>query len=198
MANQRRSEGLCCLGYRPCLTQCPPFSRRHFQMSFLEWKCVNFAKNLTKNLFPSVQSKHSNIGLDNGLAPNSQQAIIWTNAYMRHSNSMNYRRHPKACIYCKYSEQNWPCYNDVALYNFSTRRESLLDRPEWSLRGRPLRLGKHGPARILHELDSRPTGQHGRRDRRRRELRPHLFKWTSVERHGLWRHSKIYLWTVDS
>ena len=24
------------------LDKCPPFSKRHFQMHFLEWKCINF------------------------------------------------------------------------------------------------------------------------------------------------------------
>ena len=44
-------------------------------MDFLEWKCM--------------------IGLDNGLAPTKQQAVIWTNdgyftdAYIRHSASMS-------------------------------------------------------------------------------------------------------------
>ena len=31
-------------------------------------------------MFPSVQLTITNIGLDSGLAPNRQHAIIWTNA----------------------------------------------------------------------------------------------------------------------
>ena len=36
------------------------------------------------SLFPRVQLKHSSIGSCNGLAPNRQQAITWTNAYPVH------------------------------------------------------------------------------------------------------------------
>ena len=43
------------------------FSRRHFEMHILEWKCINFI------------TVYSNNGSDNGLAPTRQQAIIWTN-----------------------------------------------------------------------------------------------------------------------
>ena len=29
-------------------TEWPPFTRRHFQMHFLEWKCMNFDWNFTE------------------------------------------------------------------------------------------------------------------------------------------------------
>ena len=49
-------------------------SRWHFQMHFLEWKCLNFKFNLTK-----VCSWGANFGSDNSLEPNRRQANIWTN-----------------------------------------------------------------------------------------------------------------------
>ena len=30
------------------LTRWPPFSRRHFEMDFLEWKCVKFASDFNE------------------------------------------------------------------------------------------------------------------------------------------------------
>ena len=53
------------------------FSRQHFEMDFLEWKCMNLDKNSLK-FFPKVPI--NNIGSDNGLVPARRQAIIWTNA----------------------------------------------------------------------------------------------------------------------
>ena len=42
-------------------------------------KMYKFRLRFHWSLFPSVQSTKSNIGSDNGLAPNRRQAIIWTN-----------------------------------------------------------------------------------------------------------------------
>ena len=50
-------------------TKLPPYHRRHFQVHFLEWKCMNFSKDLTEVCSCS----------DYGLAPIRRQAIILTN-----------------------------------------------------------------------------------------------------------------------
>ena len=55
------------------------FGRRHFQIQIHQWKCFDFDKNLTKMYSLGSNQQHSNIGSDNGLAPNRQQAVIWTN-----------------------------------------------------------------------------------------------------------------------
>ena len=61
----------------------PPIRRRYFQMHFREWKVLYFNKDFTE-----VCSWWSNwqfsSGLDNGLAPNRPQPIIWTNADLIH------------------------------------------------------------------------------------------------------------------
>ena len=73
-----------------------PFHRQHFQMYFLEWKCMNFAYDFTEVCSWCINQQYTSIGSDNGLAPTRRQAIIWTNdgwftdAYMRHSASMSY------------------------------------------------------------------------------------------------------------
>ena len=73
----------------------PPFFRRHFQMDFLEWKCVDFDYDFTEVCSNGTNLQYTSIGLDNGLAPARRQAIIWTNggkfsdAYMRHPASMS-------------------------------------------------------------------------------------------------------------
>ena len=43
-------------------------------------KIIEFQFKFNWNLFPGIQLKMNIIGLDNGLAPNRRQAIIWTNA----------------------------------------------------------------------------------------------------------------------
>ena len=64
-----------------------------FSNVFSSMKMYEFLLKFHWSLFLGVQ--YSIIGLDNGLAPNRQQAIIWTNdgqctdAYMRHSASMS-------------------------------------------------------------------------------------------------------------
>ena len=57
-----------------------PFLGRHFQMHFREWKILYFDLNFTKVCPEGCNWQCTSIGLDNGLAPNRQQAIIWTNA----------------------------------------------------------------------------------------------------------------------
>ena len=62
---------------------------RHFaddilEMHFREWKVWSFDKNFTQVCSWSSNWQWPNIGLDNGLAPNRRQAIIWTNADPNH------------------------------------------------------------------------------------------------------------------
>ena len=61
-------------------TKLPPFFGRHFQMHFLEWKCMNFTYDFTENCSSYANYQYSSIGSDNVLAPDRRQAIIWTNA----------------------------------------------------------------------------------------------------------------------
>ena len=76
-------------------TKWPPFSRRHVQRHFLEWKCVNCDLVFTEVCSQVFNKQYSSIGSENGVAPIRRQAIIWTNdgyftdAYMRHSASMS-------------------------------------------------------------------------------------------------------------
>ena len=56
-----------------------PFRRRHFQMHFLEWKCINFYYNFTQVCSQWSNEQYSSTGSDNGFAPSRRQAIIWTN-----------------------------------------------------------------------------------------------------------------------
>ena len=51
----------------------------HFQMHFLEWKCMNFDWDFTEVCSLGFSWQYSSIGSDNGLAPTRRQAIIWTN-----------------------------------------------------------------------------------------------------------------------
>ena len=48
-------------------------------MHFLERKLLYFDENFTEICIPGSNKKNSSISLDNGLAPERQQAIIWTN-----------------------------------------------------------------------------------------------------------------------
>ena len=60
-------------------TKWPPFSRRHFRMHFLEWKCINIDNDFTEVCSQGSIQQYSSICSDNGLAPSRRQAIIWTN-----------------------------------------------------------------------------------------------------------------------
>ena len=72
-----------------------PFRRRHFEMHFLEWKCIDFDEYFTEVYSQGSNLQYSNIGSDNGLGPIRRQAIIWANddyftdTYMHHSASMS-------------------------------------------------------------------------------------------------------------
>ena len=60
-------------------TKWPPFSRRHFQIHFLQWKCMNFAYIFIEVCSLGSNKKYSSIGSDNGLTPTRRQVIFWTN-----------------------------------------------------------------------------------------------------------------------
>ena len=57
-------------------TNLPPLRRRYFQMHFLEWKCTNFAYNLTKVCSQGSNWQHSSTVSEIGLAPGRRQALI--------------------------------------------------------------------------------------------------------------------------
>ena len=57
-----------------------PFHRQYFHMHFREWKVLYFDKNFTEICSKGFNWQQTSTGLDNGLAPNRRQAIIWTNA----------------------------------------------------------------------------------------------------------------------
>ena len=54
------------------------FRRWHFQIHFLEWKCMNFGWNFVESLFLMVHLKICQHWFRNGLKPTRRQAIIWT------------------------------------------------------------------------------------------------------------------------
>ena len=58
-----------------------PFSRRHFQMHFHEWKCMNLTEivRLNWNLFLSCKLTIFHHWLRFGLVSTRRQSIIWTN-----------------------------------------------------------------------------------------------------------------------
>ena len=64
-------------------------------MHFLERKCVNFDWDFTEVCSQGPINNVPAFGLDNGLVPARQQAIIWTNdgqftdSHMHHSASMS-------------------------------------------------------------------------------------------------------------
>ena len=60
-------------------TKWPPFRRRSFQKHFLERKPLNFKQYFIEMYSLGSYWQYVIIGLDNGLAPNRRQAIIWTN-----------------------------------------------------------------------------------------------------------------------
>ena len=51
-------------------------------MHFLDWKLVYFAYDFTETYSPELNQRYVSIGSDNGLVPERQQAIIWTNAVL--------------------------------------------------------------------------------------------------------------------
>ena len=53
--------------------------RQHFQMHFIEWKCLYFKSNFTEVSSLGSSWQEVNIGSGNGLAPRRRQAITWTN-----------------------------------------------------------------------------------------------------------------------
>ena len=58
----------------------PPLHSRSFQMHFRECKVLHFDSKLTEFCSQGPNWQQPSIGLDNGLAPNRRQAIIWANA----------------------------------------------------------------------------------------------------------------------
>ena len=63
-------------------TKWPPFRRRHFQVHFLQRKLLKFEYNFTELCSGGTNCQHGSICSDNGLPPNSLQAIIWTKVGM--------------------------------------------------------------------------------------------------------------------
>ena len=61
-------------------TQWPPFRRPYFQMHFRKWFTYVFWLKFQWILFLRSNWQLPSIGLDNGLAPNRRQAIIWIDA----------------------------------------------------------------------------------------------------------------------
>ena len=61
-------------------TKLPPFRRRYFHIHIREWKILCFDWNFTEVCSLGSNWQCTSIGLDNGLAPNRRQVIIWTNA----------------------------------------------------------------------------------------------------------------------
>ena len=88
------------------LTRWPPFCRRHFQMHFLEWKCLNFYWYFTKDYSRGCNWWYTSVGSGNGLAPTRRQAIIWTNDHLVNS-----------CIYASFglNELNLILWNSCQL-----------------------------------------------------------------------------------
>ena len=60
-------------------TKWPPFHRRYFQVHFCEWKILYLDWNSIEICSYGYSWQYFSIGLENGLAPNRRQAIIWTN-----------------------------------------------------------------------------------------------------------------------
>ena len=59
--------------------ECPPVRRRYFEIHFLEWKLLNFRWHFIEMCSLGFNWQYVFIGSHTGLAPNSRQAIIWTN-----------------------------------------------------------------------------------------------------------------------
>ena len=56
------------------------FRRRYFQMQFYECNVLYFGSNFTRGGSLGSNWQQPSIGLNNGLAPNRRQAIVWINA----------------------------------------------------------------------------------------------------------------------
>ena len=65
------------------MTKWAPFCKRHFQMHFLERKCLNSDWNFSEVCSRGSNWQFSSIGSVNGLVTSRRQAIIWTNVYRR-------------------------------------------------------------------------------------------------------------------
>ena len=63
-----------------------PLCRWHFQVHFLEWKCIDINQYFTEFYSQGSNQQYSSIGPDNGLVPTRQQTIMWTNDH--HSTSV--------------------------------------------------------------------------------------------------------------
>ena len=61
-------------------TKWSPFRRRYFHLHFCQWKVLYFDYNFTAVCSSGSKWQWPSTGLDNGLASNRRQAIIWTNA----------------------------------------------------------------------------------------------------------------------
>ena len=59
--------------------KCPPHCRKHFKCLLLSENYDIFIQILFLNLSQDSAEQLTNLGSDNGLSPNRQQAIIWTN-----------------------------------------------------------------------------------------------------------------------
>ena len=62
----------------------PPLNRRYIYMHLHEWKVLYFDENFTKDCSQVSNQQYHGIGLENALAPNRRQAIIWINADQIH------------------------------------------------------------------------------------------------------------------
>ena len=55
-------------------------SQKTLSNVFYEWKVLYFVSNFSEVCSKGSNWQYPNIGVDNGLAPNRWQAIIWNNA----------------------------------------------------------------------------------------------------------------------
>ena len=60
-------------------TTYPPFSIHHFQMHFVECKCINFDSDFTEVSSQWSNQQYSSIESYNGLTPLRREAIMWIN-----------------------------------------------------------------------------------------------------------------------
>ena len=59
--------------------ECPPVRSRYFEIHFVKWKLLNFRWYFIEMCSLGFNWQYVFIGSDNGLTPNSRQAIIWAN-----------------------------------------------------------------------------------------------------------------------
>ena len=109
-----------------------PFCRRHFQVHFLEWKCIDFDQNFTEIYSQGFNQQHYGNGSDNGLLFGQHQAIIWTNddyfTDIYASLSLNERRH---FIANYHTEIKWHKYASLALLINGTGNDLLHYLNQW-------------------------------------------------------------------